>query len=411
MPKRVMTNPPVAFDSPPSREISVADDRSSIASMAARSSTGGGGAKSAASSVSVSSRSSASTAVKDLHLSPQSEHNGEGYKGLSLKTPDSKSAEEIEKLMAESGSLAAHDAKMRELYGGRVPKGTVRVDVDKAGMIAPSVPGGGLGVGGSALKLSRVFDDNGEEIVVPPPPKPAAAPSSGGSSIFRSRSSSSAKLGGSPSGTTAVAAAAGASSPTTSNGHSGSSGSAELDPSYIAVSNALLNNRLTSRDEYHPAKASTAAAANGDGVAQLWKNTAEMEAAAQDMYNDEFDVDLHFSGPRSTSASISTTPQASIVNGLANINLDISSAFELVFGQPAGTNGADRKASSDEVDPDEDGAMRGSNIANALTDFIVSGASNVEDEFDSCKYPPTSSSTTTTTTAIPPPLDAVREEE
>jgi hypothetical protein len=201
----------------------------------------------------------------------------------------------------ESLQLAAREAVLRGLYGPKSPK----VDIDNVHNVRKSVdPQGSDGhshaSSGSAtspitgaLKLNRVYDDNGDEIVTPTPQH------------------------------------------------------ATRDLSYLASSNAILNTRLTSRDEFavphSPGSGgvlsvNASAASPGGGFSSsgsssmtgsirappihvvqaneaLW-STSELSRALEALEGEEFDTAVHFSGPRSGPSSVSSTPNVSMVNGV-----------------------------------------------------------------------------------------------
>lgn len=155
--------------------------------------------------------------------------------------------EDMEKFN-ESTELAAREAVLRGLYG---TKSSV-ADVDNIGKPDPNLASPG------ALKLSKVFDDDGEEMTQAP-------------------------VGGS------------------------------ADLSYIAVSNAALNKRLTSKDAFtSPSTVRTPITQ----VNKMWSGT-EIAAALDAINTEEFDTALHFSGarpvqesPNLSIASTSSTAQA-----------------------------------------------------------------------------------------------------
>uniref|UniRef100_A0A7S3HR13 PX domain-containing protein n=1 Tax=Spumella elongata TaxID=89044 RepID=A0A7S3HR13_9STRA len=170
----------------------------------------------------------------DILLDPEADVETEGY---NLE-------EDLEKFN-ESTELAAREAVLRGLYGSKSPV----ADVDNIGKPDPNLASPG------ALKLSKVFDDDGEEMTQAP-----------------------------------------------------EGGSADL--SYIAVNNAALNNRLTSKDAF--ASPSTARTPITQ-VNKMWSGT-EIAAALDAINAEEFDTALHFSGP-----SVSESPTLSIASTSSSV--------------------------------------------------------------------------------------------
>lgn len=152
--------------------------------------------------------------------------------------------EDLEKFN-ESTELAAREAVLRGLYGTKNPT----ADVDNIGKPDPNLASPG------ALKLSKVFDDEGEEMTQAP------------------------------------------------------EGSGDL--SYIAVNNAALNKRLTSKDAF---ASPTAVRTPITQVNKMWSGT-EIAAALDAINAEEFDTALHFSGPtvqESPTLSIASTSSTSL---------------------------------------------------------------------------------------------------
>ena len=154
-------------------------------------------------------------------------------------------------LLNESSDMAAREAILRGLYGPKTPK----ADVDNLGNLATKShhPEPNL-VSPGALKLNRAYDDDGEEI-------------------------------------------------------SNDAGDTR-DLNYIAISNAALNKRLTSKDAFaSPGGASRTPISH---VNKIWSGS-EIAAALDVINTEEFDTALHFSGPRSGPPS-EASPNASIAS-------------------------------------------------------------------------------------------------
>jgi hypothetical protein len=125
------------------------------------------------------------------------------------------------------------------------------------------------------IKLSKVFDDNGEEIP-----------------------------------------AAGADSNTRGN---------TTDLGYLASSNARLNTRLTSKEEFGSAQFSPSGGGSGaiksapvhlSQVNSAW-SSAELTSALDAISKEEFDTEVHFTGPRSSGPpSLPSSPNVSTVSGV-----------------------------------------------------------------------------------------------
>jgi hypothetical protein len=184
----------------------------------------------------------------------------------------------------ESLQLAAREAYLRELYGSRNSKADIdnisnmvrsRSNSEAQTLDAHASPRGGI-------KLSKVFDDNGEEIT--------------------------------PSGT------------------DGNIGRNTTDLGYLASSNARLNTRLTSKDEFGSGaqfspSGSGAIRAPPVHLAQVnsaWSN-AELTSALDAISKEEFDTEVHFTGPRSSGPpSLPSSPNVSLVSGVDMTRNDLN---------------------------------------------------------------------------------------
>lgn len=212
----------------------------------------------------------------------------------------------------ESLALAAKEAHMRDLYGSRNSK----ADVDNISSLkgekgSEPVGGENLGPKANLLKLNKVYDDNGEEVTGNLEP-----------AVY------------------------------------------SQDLAFLALSNARLNTRLTSKEEFVTSPHSKAAVDQLHQVNAAW-STAEMRAALDAMNSEEeFDTNLHFSGPRSGPPSLSPSPNVSvqslsgadlnrndlnIMPGLASGNTALSSSLNSshlkVSASPSGTSTAVGNAS------------------------------------------------------------------
>lgn len=202
----------------------------------------------------------------DVVLETELETEAEGY------NPEA----DLEKFN-ESTELAAREAVLRGLYG---TKSSV-ADVDHLGAKSthadPVSPG--------TLKLSKVYDDDGEEIAA-------------------------------SEGDTA-------------------------DLSYIALSNAALNLRLTSKDAFTSPGASRTPISQ---VNKIWAGT-DIAAALDAINAEEFDTALHFSGPRSGPPSVQESPNVSITSASGAV-VDLNRNDVHILPTPSSSTGSREKYGS-----------------------------------------------------------------
>lgn len=201
--------------------------------------------------------------------------------GTSVEDEEYDPEKDLEKFN-ESSQLAAQEAILRERYGTK----NTKADIDNVHNVRKSTDARSpeaaanstkLASALGALKLNRVYDDNGEEITTPTP-------------------------------------------------------LVERDLSYLASSNAILNTRITSKDEFSttvplsssPSSTllSSSGAAGMSGAIrappihlvsanqELW-SSAELATALEAIDSEVFDTAVHFSGPRSGLPSSTSTPNVS----------------------------------------------------------------------------------------------------
>lgn len=205
------------------------------------------------------------------------DHKGSGPRGILHKppsteimvpdpAPEDESAPDVFDPDADLNSfnetlaLAAKEAIMRGLYGSRNSKADVDNISSLKGERAESVIADSVSSKAGSLKLNKVYDDNGEEVT--------------------------ANL---------------------ETAHC-------QDLSFIASSNARLNTRLTSKEEFaSPHSSKSAAPEMLHQVNKAWSN-AEMAVALDAINTEEFDTNLHFSGPRSGPPSLSPSPNVSLTS-------------------------------------------------------------------------------------------------
>lgn len=204
-------------------------------------------------------------AETDVILETEPETEAEGY------NPEA----DLEKFN-ESTELAAREAVLRGLYGTKSPVADVDHLGNKAGDPVAS-PG--------ALKLSKVYDDDGEEMAA-------------------------------SEGDTA-------------------------DLSYIALSNAALNLRLTSKDAFTSPGASRTPISQ---VNKIWAGT-DIAAALDAINAEEFDTALHFSGPRSGPPSVQESPNVSITSASGAV-VDLNRNDVHIMPAPSSSTGSREKYGS-----------------------------------------------------------------
>lgn len=261
MPKRVMIRPPTAEEE--ERENSRSRSRSVSADLMAGL-KGAAAAASSSSSIKTPIDGSKTSGLKGiLHKAPSAEERVERVVQPAVE-PESK--QEIYDPDAdlnsfnESLALAAKEAIMRGLYGSRNSK----ADVDNISSLTSkgekAEPDAESHVPkANALKLNKVYDDNGEEVT-------------------------------------------------------GNLETAHCqDLAFIASSNARLNTRLTSKEEFALPQSSKAAIEQLHQVNKAW-SASEMAAALDAINSEEFDTNLHFSGPRSGPPSLSQSPNVSVTS-------------------------------------------------------------------------------------------------
>lgn len=250
MPKRVMIGPQTAEEA--ERENSRSRSRSASADVLKGATTSSGAIKAP-----IDNKGSGPRGI--LHKPPSTEVMIPEPSPKTENAPDVFDPDADLTSFNETLALAAKEAIMRGLYGSRNSKADVDNISSLKGERAEPAAADTVTSKAGSLKLNKVYDDNGEEV------------------------------------TTNLETA-----------HC-------QDLSFIASSNARLNTRLTSKEEFASPHSKTAAPEMLHQVNKAWSN-AEMAVALDALNTEEFDTNLHFSGPRSGPPSLSPSPNVSLTS-------------------------------------------------------------------------------------------------